>query len=82
MSNPLEELQKKLDELGIEVDKHLTIEPKTVKVRTKNIDKQIELFTQLKGLLEIERDSLAKDLMDLEDKLQQVRKGGSNGGGK
>jgi len=77
--SPLEELQKKLKELEIVVDKEIEIKPQTKKIQGEFVDKQVELFGQLKGLLEKELEGLNAELMRLEDIKQKTEKGGSSG---
>tara|TARA_B100000925_G_C21737449_1_gene357744 strand:- start:318 stop:563 length:246 start_codon:yes stop_codon:yes gene_type:complete len=79
MSNPLEELQKKLDELGIKVGEEMKSTPKKKKIEGEFVDKQVELFTQMRGLLMQEMTELQEKLSRLEEIKHKAKNGGSNG---
>jgi hypothetical protein len=78
MKDQLEEIKRKLAEAELRIGKHMRSEPKTVKVEGNFVKQQTEMFLKLRALLEIENKNLQKELMDLEDKLQKHKKGGSS----
>ena len=79
MSNPLEELQKKLDELGLKVGEEMKTPRTKKKIEGEFVDKQVELFSQMKGLLMQEMAELQEKLCHLEELKHKAKKGGSNG---
>lgn len=79
MSNPLEELQKKLDELGLKVGEEMKATRTKKKIEGEFVDKQVELFTQMRGLLVQEMTELQEKLSRLEEIKHKTKNGGSNG---
>ena len=78
MKDQLEEIKRKLAEAELRIGEHMRSEPKTVKVQGNFVKQQTEMFLKLRTLLETENKNLQKELMDLEDKLQKHKKGGSS----
>jgi len=79
MSNPLDEIRKKLDQLGLKVNEEMKTDKKKVKIQGEFVEKQVELFSQVRGLLEQELVELQSELCRLDDlKNKYEKKGGSD----
>ena len=75
-----EEILKKLAEFGIETDKEFTLPAgKEVRPGGDNLEKQIELFKEVRKLLQLQLKEDQKDLVALEFHLEKKKRGGSYG---